>query len=149
MRRAAPVLWLALLTVPLAAYVLIFQRVKARLRHAAAGQDDATLGTDRSRPVQTGFRSVDAGPFTTVPKRSNRDPWQGQSQVLSAGFHFTMQPRWVHAADISWKCHLFASRYTATFLRPRRRTAPLSGWISLWRNRLRCRSTTRCIAMPC
>jgi hypothetical protein len=40
-----------------------------------------------------------AGPCTTAPSRANREPWQGQSQVRSAPFQSTMQPRWVQRAD--------------------------------------------------
>lgn len=39
----------------------------------------------------TGSRSVIAGPFTTFPKRSKRDPWQGQSHDFSVSFQSTMQ----------------------------------------------------------
>ena len=34
----------------------------------------------------TGSRSATDGPFKTFPNASNRDPWQGQSQVVSVRF---------------------------------------------------------------
>ena len=37
-------------------------------------------------------RPVSAGPFSSLPLISNRDPWQGQSQDTSEGFHLTVQP---------------------------------------------------------
>ena len=40
-----------------------------------------------------------AGPWMTLPSVSKRDPWQGQSQVFSAVFQETMQPRCVQVAD--------------------------------------------------
>src|SRR5690606_3313194 len=40
-----------------------------------------------------------AGPCMTSPPVSNREPWQGQSQLLSASFQLTTQPRCVHAAE--------------------------------------------------
>ena len=41
-----------------------------------------------------------ARPFNTCPSiASNREPWQGQSQLSSVAFHVTMQPRWVHTAE--------------------------------------------------
>ena len=46
-------------------------------------------------------KSVFAGPLMTLPSLSKRDPWQGQSQVFSAAFHCTMQPRWPHTAEHS------------------------------------------------
>ena len=34
-----------------------------------------------------------AGPSMTAPSGAKREPWQGQSQVDSAVFQLTMQPR--------------------------------------------------------
>ena len=34
----------------------------------------------------TGARSATDGPFNTLPSASNRDPWHGQSQVVSVRF---------------------------------------------------------------
>jgi hypothetical protein len=45
------------------------------------------------------LRGFTAGPCTTAPSEEKRDPWQGQSQVFSALFQLTMQPRWVQRAD--------------------------------------------------
>src|SRR5215471_4679257 len=35
-----------------------------------------------------------AGPCTTLPLMSNREPWQGHSNSWSAGVQATEQPRW-------------------------------------------------------
>ena len=43
-----------------------------------------------------------AGPVSTSPVGAKREPWQGQSQLVSSAFQWTMQPRWVHTADRSW-----------------------------------------------
>jgi hypothetical protein len=48
-------------------------------------------------------RSLTAGPWMTLPSLSKRDPWQGQSQVFSAVFQETMQPRCVQVADTATK----------------------------------------------
>ena len=37
-----------------------------------------------------------AGPSSTSPSASNREPWSGQSQLSSASFQRTTPPRWVH-----------------------------------------------------
>ena len=37
-----------------------------------------------------------AGPFNHFPSPSNREPWQGQSQECSSGFHDNAQPRCGH-----------------------------------------------------
>jgi hypothetical protein len=40
-----------------------------------------------------------AGPWITSPSAVNIEPWHGQSQLFSALFQVTVQPRWVQAAD--------------------------------------------------
>lgn len=42
------------------------------------------------------FRSPLAGFVSSLPFSENREPWQGQSQLLSCGFHFRAHPRWGH-----------------------------------------------------
>lgn len=39
---------------------------------------------------QTLSNGVSAGPLWTAPVGLKREPWQGQSQVLSAAFQWTM-----------------------------------------------------------
>ena len=45
-----------------------------------------------------GLRSSIAGPLSTFPLGSNRDPWQGQSQLFSVEFQPTMHLRCVQTA---------------------------------------------------
>jgi hypothetical protein len=55
--------------------------------------DDWTTGDERcSYPVLLHPRGFVAGPWITSPLSSNREPWQGQSQVRSVAFQPTMQP---------------------------------------------------------
>jgi hypothetical protein len=44
-------------------------------------------------------RGLVAGPFRTSPSGANREPWQGQSQLVSAAFQATWQPRCVHRVE--------------------------------------------------
>ncbi len=67
-----------------------------------------------------------AGPFRILPSGANREPWHGQSQLVSVAFHETMHPRCVHTAERSCSLPL-PSRYAAIFERPRRMIAPLPG----------------------
>src|SRR5262249_60349593 len=60
-----------------------------------------------------GARSRLAGPLTTRPRRSKREPWQGQSQVCSASFQATTHPRCGQLAENSWAAPRSA-RETAT-----------------------------------
>ena len=46
-----------------------------------------------------GARLLMAGPLSTSPSRSNRDPWHGQSQVCSAWFHATMPSKSLAVLD--------------------------------------------------
>lgn len=50
----------------------------------------------------TGARSATDGPFNTFPCASNREPWQGQSQVVSVRFQCTMHFKCGQTAVISW-----------------------------------------------
>ena len=45
------------------------------------------------------LQRLTAGPIRTSPRGPKREPWQGQSQVRSPEFQFTMQPRCVQRAD--------------------------------------------------
>src|SRR5438105_2065356 len=74
----------------------------------------------------TGARSATEGPFSTLPSASKREPWQGQSHVVSFRFQCTIHFRCGQTAVIS--CSVPASsRYTAIFFAPRRITAPSPG----------------------
>jgi hypothetical protein len=42
---------------------------------------------------------VTAGPARMPPSTAKREPWQGQSQVCSAAFQATWQPRWVQRVE--------------------------------------------------
>ena len=42
------------------------------------------------------FKSSVAGLLINLPSSVNLDPWQGQSQLCSAEFHFKAQPKWGH-----------------------------------------------------
>ena len=53
-------------------------------------------------PFSTGARSATDGPFRTLPRASKREPWQGQSQVVSVRFQCTMHFRCGQIAVISW-----------------------------------------------
>ena len=57
---------------------------------------------------------------------SDCDPWQGQSQVVSMGFHRTTHPMCVQAADLVWTTELW-SLLTAIFLKPFCSTTPSPG----------------------
>ena len=40
-----------------------------------------------------------AGPCSTLPSGAKREPWHGQSQLRSARFQLTWQPRWGHVGE--------------------------------------------------
>jgi hypothetical protein len=50
----------------------------------------------------TGARSATDGPFNTFPSASNREPWHGQSHVVSVRFQCTMHFKCGQIAVISW-----------------------------------------------
>src|SRR2546423_6687230 len=77
----------------------------------------------------TGARSATDGPFSTLPSGSKREPWQGQSQVVSFRFQCTMHFKCGQTAVISCSAPA-SSRYTAIFFAPRRTTAPWPGFRS-------------------
>ena len=52
--------------------------------------------------VSTGARSATDGPFRTFPSASKREPWQGQSHVVSVRFQCTMHFKCGQTAVISW-----------------------------------------------
>src|SRR5882724_1169897 len=64
-----------------------------------------------------------AGPEMTSPVGLKREPWHGQSQVCSAGFHATMHFKWVQTGEqrLTWPR---ASRWAATFFPSRLRIFP-------------------------
>ena len=47
----------------------------------------------------TAGSGASAGPASTAPSASNREPWHGHSQVSSTAFHRTSHPMWVQVAD--------------------------------------------------
>ena len=47
-----------------------------------------------------------AGPASTSPSTSKRDPWHGQSQLRSAALKCTRQPRWVQRSETAWTAPL-------------------------------------------
>ena len=49
-----------------------------------------------------GARSATDGPFNTLPSASKREPWQGQSHVVSVRFQCTMHFKCGQTAVISW-----------------------------------------------
>lgn len=57
------------------------------------------VSRQRSELVVRFPRGLVAGPFRTAPSGLNRDPWQGQSQLVSAAFQATWQPRCVHRVE--------------------------------------------------
>src|SRR5688500_8458470 len=58
---------------------------------------------DHDSPFSSiGARSATDGPFSTLPSASKREPWQGQSQVVSVRFQCTMHFRCGQIAVISW-----------------------------------------------
>src|SRR6185436_9103640 len=60
-------------------------------------------------------RPASDGPLSTLPSTSKREPWQGQSQVFSAEFQVTTQPRCVQIAETLCRVPS-SSRYAATLL---------------------------------
>ena len=63
------------------------------------------LDWQRRGRVQSSFRDVSgwtAGPSSTAPSTSNREPWHGQSQLRSAPLKRSRQPRWVQRSDTPW-----------------------------------------------
>jgi hypothetical protein len=65
----------------------------------------------------------------TDPSAAKIDPWQGQSQVLSALFQVTVQPLWVHVAETEWSSPP-ASLHAAIFSSPLTITPPAPGAMS-------------------
>src|ERR671932_537023 len=49
--------------------------------------------------MSTGDSGRAAGPRITSPSVPYREPWHGQSHVVSASFHPTVHPIWVHLGD--------------------------------------------------
>ena len=63
----------------------------ARARLTSAGEAD--------RGASRRSSGLTAGPASTVPSTSKREPWQGQSQVRSASFQRVRQPRCVQRSE--------------------------------------------------
>lgn len=57
---------------------------------------------NQSSLFSTGARSATDGPFRTFPSASKREPWQGQSHVVSVRFQCTMHFKCGQTAVISW-----------------------------------------------
>jgi hypothetical protein len=96
--------------------------------------------SDRGRPIR-GRGSV-AGPWRRTPSPPNCEPWQGHSQVRSARFQPTRQPRWVQRAESACSCPL-SSRWTARWRPPIQATVPspvCNASMSSWPARRRIRS---------
>ena len=84
---------------------LVFERAGEHVTLADAHIDgDAEvvleIAADR-RGLKDPLSGRTAGPSMTSPVAAKREPWQGQSQVRSAEFQLTMQPRCVQRADSS------------------------------------------------
>src|SRR5437762_3384976 len=76
-----------------------------------------------SEPSSTFSKSEMAGPFSTRPSASKREPWHGQSQVFSQPSHRTMHFKCGQTAESL--CNVpSSSRYAAIFFTPSRRSAP-------------------------
>ena len=84
---------------------LVFERAGEQVTLADARHRRRRRGgaRDRGRPPrpQGPLSGRTAGPSITSPLPAKREPWQGQSQVRSAVFQLTMQPRCVQRADSS------------------------------------------------
>src|SRR5215216_1033460 len=65
--------------------------------HILNGRDRTNLFSGLSIEAQTDLRFSGrvAGPSSTAPSTSKREPWHGQSQLRSAALNRTRQPRWV------------------------------------------------------
>ena len=86
---------------PLRAGAAVRRRARLRGRLAPRRPQLGVLGGVAER-LQTSLRLASgstAGPLSTRPSTSKRDAWQGQSQLCSAAFHRTWQPRCVHRLD--------------------------------------------------
>ena len=57
---------------------------------------------NHASPSSIGARSATDGPFKTLPRASKREPWQGQSQVVSVRFQCTIHFKCGQIAVISW-----------------------------------------------
>ena len=68
-------------------------RPRCRGRRLADGIDRRGQGASRRSSGWT------AGPSSTSPSTSKRDPWQGQSHDRSAELKRSRHPRWVHRID--------------------------------------------------
>jgi hypothetical protein len=55
------------------------------------GESGAMMRATTYASGSTSASGATAGPFTTLPRGSKREPWQGQSQVFSVEFQSTMQ----------------------------------------------------------
>ena len=58
-----------------------------------------------------GSSGFTAGPCSTEPSAANREAWQGQSQLRSAPFQATMQPRWVQRAETACSLALLVAAH--------------------------------------
>ena len=70
-------------------------------RPAGLCSSDSLLAVAHQVDCSSGSRSLLAGPVTTLPWQSKREPWHGQSHDFSAEFQATTPPRCGHVADSS------------------------------------------------
>jgi hypothetical protein len=68
-----------------------------------SGTPHLANGQEVSYPA--GSKPLFAGPLRTFPYGSKRDPWHGQSEVFSAWFQFTTQPRCGQIAENLARLH--------------------------------------------
>ena len=79
-------------------------------------------------PYSSGLRSsrCTAGPWSTSPSGAKREPWHGQSQLRSARFQLTWQPRWLQLVETATSVPS-SRRWPATFSPAWRTMSPSPG----------------------
>src|SRR5829696_5307152 len=104
------------------------QRVAALGRRVDVDRAAVAVGAHQS---SSGLRSsrCTAGPCSTSPSGAKRDPWHGQSQLRSARFQLTWQPRCVQVAETATSVPS-SRRWPATFSPPSSTMSPSPAWSS-------------------
>src|SRR4051812_25930666 len=74
-------------------------RIAPRSRESATRDTSGAPCVHSSSSGEAGSSGDSAGPANTWPVGLKREPWHGQSQVDSAAFQLTMQPRWVQTGE--------------------------------------------------